>query len=783
MLADDKTLATLDFFPLLERLERACASERGKKLAHELRPTAELALARVMQAQTGQMRDLIAGHSFSERSAIDTAQITGRAGRGSSLTGEDLRYVYAAQRNSNATVKLIRESGGEALREICMGHSTQSDLLTAIDKAIGEHGEMLDRASPALGRVRRALTQAQSDARERCQSIVRSSKFARMIGEPIVTVREGRYVIPIKVEFAGEFPGIVHDTSSSGQTVFIEPLSTLDSNNKLRGLRIEERYEIERILAELARMVGERTEAIERNVDILAQIDLVHAKATLAEGMNASPPEIVAEARIVIRSGRHPLLTGKAVPQSIELSPQQRIIIISGPNMGGKTVALKMVGLFVSLAYCGMHIPGAPPTIIGAIDRIFADVGDQQSIVENISTFAAHLRAMGEILDASNERALVLVDEIGGGTEPSAGAALATAMIERLLERRALVIVTTHATELKLFAHSAEGVINASVRFDPKTHAPTYELELGAPGQSLAFDLARAEHIDAPIVERAEALLSSGAQEYERALADLGQAREEAAAARRDLGQEAARARAAQEEARAAAIALETQRERFEASSGQRLDAALRQFRTELERRAAQSGARARPTAAQSELLSSVLDQLHRDLGITAPSPIHASAPKPGVASAGVELGKRVYVPALGVDADIIEDLGDNVLVAAGLMKTLVPKKALGPARGPERPRVRASDPDRSVPTGGRPSLDVRGKRFVEAEPLVESWIDEATLHGPSVLRLVHGKGTGVLGRSLQEALRAHPSVRSLRFGNADEGGSGVTILELRSDS
>ena len=249
VLVDEKTLGALDFFPILAQLERHCASDRGRGLARDLRPVDDVERARTLQEQTTAMRSLIAGHTFADRSAVDTAEMTARAQRGAALNGEELRYIDAAQRAANATVKLVRESGGGHLAAMTEGHSTQSDLLAAIEKAIGEHGEVLDRASPALGRVRRSLAQAQADARERCQSIVRSSKFAKMIGEAIVTVREGRYVVPIKAEFAGEFPGIVHDTSSSGQTVFIEPLATLESNNRLRALRIEERHEIERILS------------------------------------------------------------------------------------------------------------------------------------------------------------------------------------------------------------------------------------------------------------------------------------------------------------------------------------------------------------------------------------------------------------------------------------------------------------------------------------------------------------------------------------------------------
>ena len=349
-------------------------------------------------------------------------------------------------------------------------------------------------------------------------AILRSDKYARAIQDHVVTIREGRFVVPIKAEFSGEFPGIVHDTSGSGQTLFVEPLAALETNNRVRTLRLEEEREVQRVLEELSRAVGSHADAIERNVEMLAQSDMLVAKAQVARAMDAIAPELSDDPIVHIERGRHPLLGDRAVPQTIPLDGGTRLLVISGPNMGGKTVALKLVGLFVAMTYCGMHIPASLGTRIGRFTCVIADIGDEQSIVGNASTFSAHLQRMREMLERADEHTLVLVDEIGGGTEPTAGAALAIAMLERLLEKHACGVVTTHATELKLFASATPGVANASVRFDPKTFRPTYQLDVGAPGQSLAFPLANSLGISLQIVDRAQSLLDTRERDYESAL-------------------------------------------------------------------------------------------------------------------------------------------------------------------------------------------------------------------------------------------------------------------------
>ncbi len=781
ILADERSLETLDFGSIRTMLARETATDRASVRAHELQPRTNLALVRQEQAATGEMRALASAEPFDLPRVIEVSEPVERAARGAGLAAEELRDIGIALAAADAAVRRIR--AGTAVPTLvarCVAAEYLPQIVTRIGTAIGERGDVLDRASPALGRIRRQAIAAQEEARDRCQAMLRSAQYARAVQDAIVTVREGRYVIPVKAEFAAALPGVVHDTSASGHTLFVEPLGALDLNNRVRALRIEEQREISRILAELSALVGARAAQVETNLEVLAAIDLILARVRLAERMNAVAPEIVDEARVDVRAGRHPLLGERAVAQTLALDEATRFIVISGPNMGGKTVALKMLGLFVAMAYCGLQLPAAEGTVIGGFEYLGCDLGDEQSIAENTSTFSAHLIRLRTILANAGPRSLVLIDEVTSGTEPAAGAALGIALLEHLLARGARGVVTTHATELKLFAHATSGVANASVRFDATTYAPTYELDLGSPGRSLAFPLARTLGIEESIVARAESLLDVSERDYDRALTELAEIRSQAATERDLLAQERTHLTRLQENARRRAESLERERRQLAQQAEERLGRALREFAAELERRSRDRGpGRARITSGQSALLGQVLDDVHKDLGIAPKSAAQETRPAVGV-------GDGVIVESLGGEGEVVDDYGDTVLVALGSFRTVVPKAGLHVTRraglaAAARPRGKARSGDATLDAAGsaRIELDVRGKRFVEAEPLVDKWLDEAQLMGLSPLRLIHGKGTGLLGRGLQEFLRTHAAVKSLRYGHADEGGSGVTVLEL----
>jgi len=788
-LCDERSLEVLDFFRIRDAVAAQCATDRGAALARSLVPAVDFPAACSEQAATAEMRGIAGGDAFALPRVRDARDAVVRAGRGGVLSGEELRDVGIALAATDAALRRIRASTAPTLHARFSRAVSLLPLAAAIDRAIGERGDVLDRASPALARLRRNAAHAQEDARDRCATMLRAPRFAKAIQDAIVTVRDGRFVIPVKAEFAGLIPGVVHDTSSTGHTLFVEPLDALELNNRLRTLRLDEEREVARVLAELSALLGAKAEEAEANLATLADIDLVLARARVAGNTGAMSPVLVDRPHVTIVDGRHPLLGDHAVPQSLQLDDVTRFIVISGPNMGGKTVALKMLGLFVAMTYCGLQLPALEGTTIGAFDNVGCDIGDDQSIAENASTFSAHLRRLRTLVEGAGPASLVLVDEIASGTEPAASAALAIAIVEYLVARGARGIVTTHSTELKLFAHATAYVVNASVRFDPRTYRPTYELDLGSPGRSLAFPLARTLGLDASIVGRAEDLLTANERDYDRALGELAEIRADAAAERDRLARERAELSALESRARERNDALERERRTLATQAGDRLGRALREFTAELERRDRERSARPKVTSGQAALLGRVLDDVHRDLGIRAQEkrPPARGPQEPAPAA----LGDRVYVESLGGEGDVVEDYGRDVLVQFGAMRTVAPKASLRVVRHAGRARSDGTRDERRrspSPTGeatlraaasARTEIDVRGKRFAEAEPLVDRWIDQSSLLGLSPLRLIHGKGTGLLGRGLQEWLRGRNGIRDVRYGNADEGGGGVTIFEL----
>jgi DNA mismatch repair protein MutS2 len=776
---DARGCDVLDFGRIRERLAGATHAVGAYARALEVEPSVDFAYVRRLVAETAEMRELLRDGGLGLTQIADVASALATAARAVPIAALELRAIADALAAAAYAARMVRESDRTPLlRERIAGFVALPSVVNRVTDAIDERGAVLDRASPALARIRRGIAQAQDDARERAAALLRSAKYSRAVQDQIITVRDGRFVVPIKAEFAGEVPGIVHDASSSGATLFIEPLEALETNNRLRSLRVQEEHEVARILAELSSLVGNQARQIEVDIDLYVELDLACARATLADRMHAVPPQLVDDALIDVHDGRHPLLDDRAIPQSLRLDADLRLLLISGPNMGGKTVALKMVGLFVAMAGCGMHVPAVAATI-GRFSRIFTDIGDEQSIAQNASTFSAHLRRLAAIVAGADDRSLILIDEIGAGTEPGAGAALAVAVLERFIAVGARCIATTHATELKLFGAGHAHVRNASVRFDPVTYAPTYQLDIGSPGQSLAFALARTMQLDPDVVARAEGLLSEAERDYDRALAELAHERTRLTQERERLDRERGELHTLAEVARRKAESVERERREFAARAESRLAEALRHFTAELERRAAQNGGRtrARVTPGQSDLLSRTIEEMRRDLGID-------GAPRPsGPAKARIAVGDRVVVTTLDQEGVVAQDLGESALVTIGSMRITVPKAELrrrgGPQPRPKHDRA-ASEARLTAATNAQTQLDVRGQRYVEAEPKVDQWIDQAVLNGYSPLRLVHGKGTGLLGRGLQEYLRAHPSVTGVRYGNADEGGSGVTVFELR---
>ncbi|MHB8461601.1 MAG: endonuclease MutS2 [Vulcanimicrobiaceae bacterium] len=776
-LADERTLNALDFVAIRDGLCAYARTARGRLRCEAIAPLRDPAHIRGAFARLAEVRRLLQADLLRVGQAADTSDATARAMRGASLAPSELRSVSDSLVSASVVATSLRQRQGDSLDAILAPYSSLTSLSRSIADAIDERGVVQDRASHALGRIRRDLNRSQGEARDRVAALARSSMYERAIQDSVVTVRSGRYVVPIKAEFVGEFPGVVHDTSGSGQTLFVEPLAAMEVNNRVRTLQLEEEREIARILEALSREVGANAVAIEANIEMLAAIDELCAKAELASRQRAQIPEVSEKPIAAIVNGRHPLLGERAIPQSLEISDDLRIIVVSGPNMGGKTVALKMLGLFIVMSACGLAIPADPGTRIGYFTHVIADIGDAQSILDDVSTFAAHLTRMREVLTAADAHTLALIDEIGGGTEPSAGAALAVAMLERLLSVGAAALVTTHATELKLFAHSHPGVINASMRFDAQTFVPTYRFDLGTPGQSLAFPLARTMGIDPVVITRAETLLDSRERHYEAALADVAQRAADLSDDRDRVARERSALLIQRESLQRDRAAFDAQRQAFALRADETLRKAVREFLDDVQAKARErEQMRAKLTSGQASAMDRAAAQIRATLGIDESTQHEMVA-----TDVPLVAGLRVRSASLHSEGEVVEDYGDRVLIALGAMKTVVPKGDLTalPVKAAKR-QAGAGVAALAASTHARTELDVRGQRFSEAESVVERWLDEAGMAGLTHVRLIHGKGTGQLGRGLQAWLGELESVVSYRYGNADEGGSGVTIVELQ---
>jgi DNA mismatch repair protein MutS2 len=639
------------------------------------------------------------------------------------------------------------------------------DLEEAIGEAIGPEGEVLDGASPELARIRRDRRIAESRLRDRLDEILRTPAIARMLRESLITPRGDRYTVPVRSEFRQQFPGIAHDQSSSGVTVFMEPLAVVPLGNRVRELAAAEHDEVARILAALSGAVGAVAEDLSRTLDALAGLDLIAAKARLSIEMAGSSPSLNVDGVLDLRSARHPLLSGTVVPIDARLGGERRTLIITGPNTGGKTVTLKTLGLLTLMAQAGLHIPAAPESEMAVFPQIYADIGDEQSIEQNLSTFSSHLGAIVEILHALEDhpldgrRALVLLDEVGAGTDPTEGVALARALIEALHAVGACTAVTTHYNELKAMPYTHPGMENASVEFDETTLRPTFRLLIGTPGRSNAFVIAERLGLDPRIVAQARSAVS-------RRDADLAGVFQSVAAERDALSRE----REALARERAECSRLRAQAE---------LRSLVRRGRQELETLLADFRARPSQDAAQRA-------QLHlRDLAQASDAYAAQGRPAPvGLPPEDLRSGESVLVVSLG-QRGVVQSAPDGrgeVEVQAGPLTLRVPVSDLR-----RLPPDAAGTPPEPVPAPGlrktlatSATLDLRGLRAEDAIEELDKYLDDATLAGLARVTVIHGKGTGALRQAVRDHLSRHPEVAAFRLGAESEGGSGATIVDLQ---
>jgi DNA mismatch repair protein MutS2 len=618
--------------------------------------------------------------------------------------------------------------------------------------------------------------------REKLEGMVRSSTTQKMLQEALITVRNDRFVIPVKSEYRSSFGGIVHDQSSSGATMFIEPEQVVQMNNKLRELRIQEEREIEKILQRLTAGVAEHTDPLESNVDLLGQLDFLFAKARLAREMKGSLPAMNGKGYLRIRRGRHPLIAiENAVPLDVELGGSYSAIIVTGPNTGGKTVSLKTVGLLSLMAMTGLFVPAEDGSELCVFDAVFADIGDEQSIEQSLSTFSSHMTNIIGILKKMTPRSLVLLDEVGAGTDPAEGSALAIAILENIRAMGCRLIATTHYSELKAYAYDRQGVINASMEFDVETLRPTYRLLVGVPGRSNAFAIAERLGLSRRVIEDARVQVTEEDQRVESMIAKLEEHRIAAEHERR----EAERLRRETEEIRRELTEekrkLHEQRDRWLAEAERQAADAVAKAKREAE--AIIADLRKQAMEEGASIKEHKLIEAKRKLDETAPKPRKPSAAASGArAKAQVSVGDEVKVVSLGQRGHVVERQADGAVVQLGIIKMKVALTDLEPvgASSPSRQQKSVATVKRTRDENVRTELDLRGSNVEEAIVEVDRFLDEAIMANLSQVYIIHGKGTGVLRTGIQDYLRRHKHVRTFRIGAFNEGGLGVTVAELK---
>ena len=813
---DTKSLHTLELPKILDRLATYCAFSGGVGLARQLAPTTDLAEARRWLQETSEARKLLSVKTdVSIGGARDVRQFAANAAIGSVLWPTeilDIKNTLIAGRTLKRTLSKLGDQFPR-LAFVASGIDECPGLVEAIGRTIDERGEVLSSASEKLAGIRRELKIAYDRLLQKLQSILNSSRYSTYLQENLITQRDGRYVIPLKSEHKGKLRGIVHDQSASGATLFVEPLATVELNNTWRQLQLQEEEEIRRILAELCAVIGGQAQGLKHTVEALAELDLAFAKAKYADALRASEPTLqqiqtpgtareqhanpklqIPNSRthpgtvIQLRDARHPLLDqATVVPIDFVLDDQTYVVVITGPNTGGKTVSLKTVGLLALMAQCGLHIPAQSGSSLSIFDGIYADIGDEQSIEQSLSTFSSHITNIIEILKHLNTRSLVILDELGAGTDPAEGSALARAILSYLLDLGVTALATTHYPELKVYAHATPGVANASVEFDLETLAPTYHLTIGLPGRSNAFAIAQRLGLDGTIIADAKALMPATDLEAEKLLDEIHR--------QRDLARQE---RALAEAVRADALKLET-------TLGRRLE------RIEQERQKILEDARAEAKA-EIETLQDELSGLRRKLQtaalpLTVIKEVEAATekladetevplilqPVQSVSKKPFRLGDSVWIKNLKTEGAILSLTAAEAEVQIGRLRVrakldelqrLADKKTEVKNPKYQEPKSQAEPPNYPTtqppnrPTTGM-EIDIRGQTVEEGLLMLERYLDSAYLASLPWVRIIHGKGTGKLRQAVRDALRASDLVASQEPGSDGEGGEGVTIARL----
>ena len=786
----EKSLVKLELDQVLALLADCAGSEGGKQSCLNLRPSSDLEEVEQLLQQTTAAYDLSTKKGYpSFASAADVSASLERADRGGSLQPKELLVIGGVLRCTRSVKDYITPEEKQTVLDPLFHSLTPNKYLEErILTSILSEEEIADTASSELADIRRHMRIQSGKIRDSLQKVISSPAYSKFLREPIITIRQGRYVVPVKSECKNDVPGLVHDVSATGSTYFVEPMSAVNANNALRELQLKEKKEIERILAELSSEVAAHAEDINLDYSLLVQLDVVFAKAKLAFNMRAWAPIMNDTGRVELRNARHPLIDPKrVVPISLRLGTDFDTMIITGPNTGGKTVTLKTIGLLTLMAECGLHIPAGDGSVLSTFDAILADIGDEQSIAQSLSTFSSHMKTIVDVVEQCDNRTLVLYDELGAGTDPAEGAALAIALIEFSRKMGSRVVATTHYAELKLYAMRTKGVINASCEFDVETLQPTYKLLIGIPGKSNAFAISRKLGLPEDILKEAGDLVGKSDKDFEDVLAQLEQQRQQMENARMEA-----------EKLKRETAQIKQQSEQYQEQLRKEKEKAMEAARREAqgiidEARAAANIASEELKALRKQLQDSAdttginqrQAELRRTLNETEDK-IRAKQPQPArpQSTREIRVGDTVELLNLGVKASVLAiNKNGTYQLQAGIMKLTAKADEIYLLENDNPYKAKGGHPAHSgremkmAPMSSE--IDLRGMDTVEAICVLDRYMDEAMRAKLSTVRIIHGKGTGALRQAVHQDLKRNKFVKSFRLGVYGEGEDGVTIAEF----
>ena len=792
----DKSIRTLELPRVLQMLSDQAVSAEAKARALRVRPETEAEEVQRLLDQTDAARAMIGLHGSPSFSGVKpVAEALDRADRGGSLNTRELLTIAGLLTAARRAREYFNDEAAErtAIDHLFLSLHGNRFLEENIKLFIVDEDTISDAASSELADIRRHMRAAQAKSRQILQKIISSPTYGKILQETIITQRDGRFVVPVKAEHKGDLPGLVHDISSTGATVFVEPMGVVQANNEYIELEAKEQKEIERILAELSAEAAAHREDIQWDYDTLVHLDLIFARGQLSYKMDAIRPEIRRDGAIHLRKARHPLLDAKkAVPIDIELGDTFDTLVITGPNTGGKTVSLKTLGLLTLMAQCGLHIPAADRSAVSVYGHVLADIGDEQSIEQNLSTFSAHMTNIVAILKEADRRSLILFDELGAGTDPVEGAALAISVIQHVRQMGAKVAATTHYAELNTFAMTTAGVENASCEFDVDTLSPTYRLLIGIPGKSNAFAISKRLGLPDAVIESAKAQMSGESVRFEDVLTQLEAKRQ--ALEKREL--EADRLYRQREEDARKAREFREQMERAKENARGRGEAEAKRILRDARAAADEVFAelaemrKQQAKAERTENCNEARAELRRKLNEAEDAATRRDArqepiPKP---SRPIRAGDLVEIPGVRQNAEVVSVGSDGTLQRkAGVLKMKAKADEVRLIEEDERAAQKKKptvsirqNADRALRSSASRELDIRGMETLEAESVVENFISAAVMGRLDTVTIIHGKGTGALRKAVHDILRRNKAVKTFRLGVYGEGESGVTVVTLK---